>query len=143
MLNVDKYYCDSNYIDQYCKNNLIIDSNKTKINKNTNLYMEENEKELYKNIEYKYNKKDNTNNKYSDNTNNKYSTNIYKYNVEHNNSYDSTQNRGYYRKQHENREHNLSTKTRIEEYNLKDRKILLDSFSKPKLLLESSRKQRF
>jgi hypothetical protein len=127
------------HIDQYWKNNLIIDSNKTKINKNTNSYMKENtyenKKELDKNIENKYNKKDNYYNKYS--------TNIYKYNIEHNNSYDATQNRGYYRKKYENREHNLSTKTRIEEYNLKDRKILLDSFSKPKLLLESSSRRRF
>jgi hypothetical protein len=151
MLNVDKDYCDSSYIQQYWKNNLIIDQSKTKINENRNLSLEDDiKKELDKNTEYKYNKKDNYNNKYSaniykysDNTNNKYSANIYKYNVEHNNSYDATQNRGYYRKQHRNREHNLSTKTRIEEYNLKDRKILLDSFSKPKLLLESSRKQRF
>ena len=94
MLNVDKNYSDSSYVDQYWKNNLIIDSN------------------------------------------------IYKHNVEHNNSYDSTQNRGYYQKQYGNIEHNLSTKTRVEEYNFKDIKILLDSFSKPKLLLESSRKAK-
>ena len=58
MLNVDKNYCNSAYIDSYWKNNLIIDSNLTKIN--TNLHIEnklyEIEKELdintYKNKEY-------------------------------------------------------------------------------------------
>jgi hypothetical protein len=60
MFNVDKNYSDSSYVDQYLKNNLIIDSNKTKIN--TNSYIEENRykivKELDKNTENKYNEID-------------------------------------------------------------------------------------
>ena len=41
MLNVDKNYSDSKYIDSYWKNNLIVDQSKTKINENRNLNLED------------------------------------------------------------------------------------------------------
>jgi len=128
MLNVDKNYCTSAYIDTYWKNNLIIDSNLTKIN--TNLHMKDKpyeiEKTLNKNIENKHSK-----NTYKDNR---------VYNNNYHNSYDIRQNtyqnnNNYTNKK--NKEYTLPIKPRYprcQEYNLGERKILLEAFSKPKLL---------
>jgi hypothetical protein len=143
MLNVDKNYCDSSYIDMYWKNNIIIDQSKTRINENRNLSLEDDIKKenLYffiKNIENKQNK-----NIYKDNRVHNYNkSNVIIPNTIYNNQqktiYNNHQNtyknNNYYNKK--NKEYTLPKKSRCKEYNLVERKILLDSFSKPKLLYE-------
>jgi hypothetical protein len=144
MLNVDKNYSDSSYIDMYWKNNIIIDQSKTRINENRNLSLEDDIKK-----EYLY--------KLNSNIKNKHNKNTYSYNRVHNynnsnviipniyNKYDNqfssnkTQYRSNYKKYNkDNNEYSLQTNCRIKEYNLQERKILLDSFSKPKLLYDSN-----
>ena len=125
MLNVDKNYCTSAYIDTYWKNNLIIDSNLTKIN--TNLHIENKPYEIEKELDI--------------NTENKYNKNTYKDNRVYNNNYHNSynirqntyQNKNNYTNK-KNKEYTLPIKQRCKEYNLGERKILLEAFSKPKLL---------
>ena len=143
MLNVDKNYCTSAYIDTYWKNNLIIDSNLTKIN--TNLHMKDKpyeiEKTLNKNIENKHNKntyKDNRvyNNNYHNSYNirqNTYQNNNQQNTYQNNNQQNTYQNKNNYTNK-KNKEYTLPIKQRCKEYNLGERKILLEAFSKPKLL---------
>jgi hypothetical protein len=159
MLDVDKNYLDSSYIDSYWKNNLIIDQSKTKINENRNLNLEDDIKKekLNKIIKNKssYDINDNTEKKYN---NFKYTDTIRSNNTGTNNKYyireecsrkqdsnfritnkqKSSEYRTFqkYSDTSENKRemHNLSEKCRIYEYNLRERKVLLDSFSKPKLI---------
>ena len=144
MLNVDKNYSDSSYIDMYWKNNLIIDQSKTRINENRNLSLEDDIKKellykLNKNIENKHNKKTYKDNRvHNYNNSNVIIPNTYN---KYDNQYSSnkTQYRSNYKKYNkDNNEYGLQTNCRIKEYNLQERKILLDSFSKPKLLYESN-----
>ncbi len=144
MLNVDKNYSDSSYIDMYWKNNIIIDQSKTRINENRNLSLED---DIKKELLYKLNK--NIKNKHYKNTYN--DNRVHNYNNsnviipntynKYDNQYSSnkTQYRSNYKKYNkDNNEYGLQTNCRIKEYNLQERKILLDSFSKPKLLYESN-----
>lgn len=150
MLNVDKNFSDSKYIDSYWKNNLIIDQSKTKIN------LENDKEKLNKIIKNKprfdindseenYNDFKYTNIIRSNNTgkNNKYyigeeysrkqDSNFRITNKQKSCEYRTFQK---YSDTGENKRemHNLSEKCRIHEYNLRERKVLLDSFSKPKLI---------
>jgi len=144
MLNVDKNYSDSSYIDMYWKNNIIIDQSKTRINENRNLSLEDDIKKeflvklnnIIKNKHYKNTYNDNRVNNYNNsnviipNTYNKYDNQY---------SSNKTQYRSNYKKYNkDNNEYGLQTNCRIKEYNLQERKILLDSFSKPKLLYDSN-----
>ena len=159
MLNVDKNYSDSKYIDSYWKNNLIVDQSKTKINENRNLNLEDDIKKekLNKIIKNKssYDINDNTEKKYN---NFKYTDTIRSNNTGTNNKYyireecsrkqdsnfritnkqKSSEYRTFqkYSDTSENKRemHNLSEKCRIYEHELRERKVLLDSFSKPKLI---------
>lgn len=150
MLNVDKNYSDNSYIDSYWKNNLIIDQSKTKIN------IEDNKEKLNKIIKNKTSPNINDTEKNYDNF--KYTNTIRSNNTRKNNKYNFREeysrkqdtNIGFINKQEsseyrtfqkysdtgENKRemYNLSEKCRIHEYNLRERKVLLDSFSKPKLL---------
>jgi len=147
MLNVDKNYSDSSYIDMYWKNNLIIDQSKTRINENRNLSLEddikkENLVKINNIIKNKHNKKPYTDNRVY-NYNNYNNSNVIIPNTynKYDNQYSSnkTQYRSNYKKYNkDNNEYGLQTNCRIKEYNLQERKIILDSFSKPKLLYESN-----
>jgi len=157
MLNVDKIYSDSKYVESYWKNNLIVDKSKTKINKHINLYLEDDiKKEKLNKINKNVNNliindsEENNNFKYtsiirSNNTrkNNKYTlreeySREQDTNIRINDKQKSSEYRTFqkYSDTSENKRemHNLSEKCRIHEHNLRERKILLDSFSKPKLL---------
>jgi alpha-galactosidase/6-phospho-beta-glucosidase family protein len=143
MLNVDKNYSDSSYIDMYWKNNINIDQSKTRINKNRNLSLEEDIKKellhkLNKNKNKHYKNTYNVNRVHNYNNSNVIIPNTYN---KYYNQYSSnkTQYRSNYKKYNkDNNEYGLQTNCRIKEYNLQERKILLDSFSKPKLLYESN-----
>jgi hypothetical protein len=142
MLYVDKNYCNSSYIDRYYKNNLTIDQSKTKINiedikeklnkiiKNEPDIVEK--EENYNNFKYTINS---SNNKYSfrDEYNRKQDKNIGITNKQESSEYRTFQKYSDTGK-NKREKHNLSDKCRIYEYNLRERKILLESFSKPKLL---------
>ena len=141
MLEVKKSYVDCHYINDYWKDNLIIDNLKTPTKNLT--------EEVYDNLDnYNTNK-----NNYNTNNNNYYVKTTYN---------NQSQNGGYYKKPYENRnfhkntsnvytlpteprykeynnrntnkEYTLSTESRNKEYYNGQRKILMDSFSKPKLL---------
>jgi len=132
MLDVDKNYCSSAYVDSYWKKNSVIEQSKTKIN------IEDRKKALEDIIRKENNLKNDTEENYdnfeytniirSNITREGYNSNQYKYT--------GNTNKQKYFKGHENKreKHNLSEKCRIYEYNQRERKILLDSFSKPKLL---------
>ena len=140
MLNIDKNYCDSSYIEQYWKNNLIIDQSKTKINQNRNRSLEddikkENLYKLIKNTENKHKKTYKDNRVYNYNNSNVIIPNTI-YNNQENTYNNQKKTYNYYNKK--NKEYTLPKKPRCKEYNLLERKILLDSFSKPKLLYESN-----
>jgi len=150
MLDVDKNYLGSSYIDSYWKNNLIIDQSKTKINigdnkeklnkiikNNTNSNINDTEENCNN---FKYTsiiRSNNTrkNNKYNlrEECSRKQDTNIRVTNKQESSEYRTFQK--YFDTGENKREmHNLPEKCRIHEYNLRERKVLLDSFSKPKLL---------
>ena len=151
MLNVDKNYSDSKYIDSYWKNNLIIDQSKTKINigdnkeklnkiiKNKSSYdINDNTEKKYNNFKYTDTIRSNntgTNNKYyiREECSRKQDSNFRITNKQKSSEYRTFQK---YSDTSENKRemHNLSEKCRIYEYNLRERKVLLDSFSKPKLI---------
>ena len=139
MLNVDKNYCDSSYIDRYWKNNIIIDQSKTRINENRNLSLEDDIKKellykLNKNIKNKHNKKTYTDNRVHNYNN----SNVIIPNTIYNNQQNTYINNNNNYTNKKNKEYTLPKKPRCNEYNLRDRKILLDVFSKPKLLYESN-----
>ena len=159
MLNVDKNYSNSKYIDSYWKNNIIIDQSKTIINENKILNIDDINK-----VQEKLNKiikiypPDNINDCTKKCNNNFRHTNITRSNITDSN-YQYNIGKEYCRKQDSNcritnkqksceyrtfqkysdtgenkgEMYNLPEKCRIHEYNLRERKILLDSFSKPKL----------
>ena len=131
----------------YWKNNIIIDQSKTRINENRNLSLEDDIKKellykLNKNIENKHNKKPYKDNRvYNYNNSNVIIPNTI-YNNQpktiYNNYQKTYKNNNYYNEK--NKEYSLpkESRCRIKEYNLQERKILLDSFSKPKLLNDSN-----
>ena len=143
---VTKNLVDNSYINDYWKNNLIIDNTKT----STKNITEEVNKEFYDNLDNNYTNKNN----YNSNKNNNYTNS--NYNSNNNNYYlkttynNQSQNEGYYKKPYENRnfhkntnkeynkntnkEYTLPTESRNKEFYNGQRKILLDSFSKPKLV---------
>lgn len=151
MLDVKKNYIDSKYIDSYWKNNLIMDQSKSKdslyevkekLNKNyKNKYCEDNNE---------YRKTYNDNFRYTDTykSNNTGTNNQYNFRERYSRKQDS--NSGMYTKEksgeyrtfqkysntseNKGKMHDLPEKCRIHEYNLRERKVLLDSFSKPKLI---------
>ena len=164
---VTKNLVDNSYINDYWKNNLIIDNTKT----STKNITEEVNKEFYDNLDNNYTNKNNYNtnknnnytnknnnytnkNNYNSNKNNNYTNS--NYNSNNNNYYlkttynNQSQNEGYYKKPYENRnfhkntnkeynkntnkEYTLPTESRNKEFYNGQRKILLDSFSKPKLV---------
>jgi len=141
MLDVDKNYCSTSYINSYWKNNLNIDQSKTKIN------IVDNKKKLEDIITRENNLKNDTEENY-DNfkytniirtniTREGYNSNQYKYTgfTDNQESYEYRTFQKYSDTGKNKREkHNLSKKCRIYEYNQRERKVLLDSFSKPKLL---------
>jgi hypothetical protein len=149
MLSVDENYCDSKYIDMYWKNNMIIDQSKTKINKNINLNLEDDiiKENLYKSnksSDYKYDINKTFNNSYNKHSNN---NNFQTHNtINYQNSYTSNKydnqyssNKTHYRSNYkklnkDNNEYCLQSKCRIKEHYRGEKRILLDSFSKPKLL---------
>ena len=142
MLDVDKNYCSSSYIDSYYKNNLSIDQSKTKINIEDRKKMVEDairkENNHKKNdTEENYDNFKNTNIIRSNITREGYNNNQYKY-TGNTNKQKSSEYRTFqkYSSTGENKreKHNFSEKCRIYEYNQRERKILLQSFSKPKLL---------
>ena len=155
---VTKNLVDNSYIDDYWKNNLIIDNIKTF---NINLTEEENQ-EFYNNLD---NYNSNNNNNYNSNKNNNHTNS--NYNTNSNNYYlkttynNKSQNEGYYKKPYENKyfykntnneysipieprykeynrnmnkEYTLPTESRNKEYYKSQNRILLDAFSKPKLI---------
>lgn len=161
MLDVKKNNIDSQYIDSYWKNNLIMDQSKNKLNKDTKTFNEDSLHELkeklnknYKNKTGEYNneyrKTYNDNFRYTDTykSNNTGTNNQYNFRERYSRKQDS--NSGMYIKEKsseyrtfqkysntcENKRKmpELSEKCRIHEYNLRERKVLLDSFSKPKLI---------
>ena len=157
MLDVDKTYLDSKYLDFYWKSNIIVNKSKTKINEYRNLNLGDDiKKEKLNKINKNVNNliindsEENNNFKYtsiirSNNTrkNNKYTlreeySREQDTNIRINDKQKSSEYRTFqkYSDTSENKRemHNLSEKCRIHEHNLRERKILLDSFSKPKLL---------
>jgi len=138
MINVDKMYSDSSYIERYWINNLNIDKSKTKINENRDLDLEDSIKKEKFNKKITNRKSYNINHTEENYDNFKY-TNIIRSNITregyNSNQYKYTGNTNKQKSSENKREkHNLSEKCRIYEYNQRERKILLDSFSKPKLL---------
>jgi len=145
MLDVDKNYCSSSYVDSYWKKNSVIEQSKTKIN------IEDRKKALEDIIRKENNLKNDTEENYdnfqytniirSNITREGYNSNQYK-NTGNTNKQKSSEYRTFqkYSSTGENKreKHNLPEKCRIYEYNQRERKILLDSFSKPKLLYETN-----
>jgi len=141
MLDVDKNYCSTAYINSYWKNNLNTDQSKTKIN------IVDNKKKLEDIITRENNLKNDTEEKYdnfkytniirSNITREGYNSNQYKY-TGNTKKQKSSEYRTFqkYSSTGENKreKHNFYEKCRIYEYNQRERKILLQSFSKPKLL---------
>jgi len=141
MLDIDKNYCSSSYIDSYWKNNLNIDQSKTKIN------IVDNKKKLEDIITRENNLKNDTEKNY-DNfkytniirtniTREGYNSNQYKYTgfTDNQESYEYRTFQKYSDTGKNKKEnHNLAEKCRIKEYHNNGRRVLLESFSKPKLL---------
>jgi len=140
MLDVDKIYGNSSsYLDNYWKNNLYIDQsyckiniedNKQKINKIIeNEHRINLEKRNYNNSQYSSNR---LNNKFGDNNHRIQYIDIGMCNKQDTYKYRKFQKYSEPKIKREN--NNLSHNCRINEYNQRERKILLDAFSKPKLL---------
>jgi len=129
MLDVDKNYCDSAYIDSYWKNNLVLDQSKTIINIEDNKKKVEDVITRENNLKLKYNNKHLT---YNTNYQNDNYDNFCKVNEQY-----KTYKKYDYKNKYNNdgnNQYNSNNQCRIKEHHNNGRRVLLESYSKPKLL---------